>query len=263
MVHFVARVPIWLMIIGVFTFNSTLGVAQEADRVPHWTEYKSDTFFGTPAPPGFTPPFLDPTGVDLSTRKLADGVYALLSSNRIADNSGFIVGDRGVLVIDSHVNAAMAGKIMSAVAGITNKRILYVVNTNYHGDHTFGNYAFPAETQVVAHVETARQMRNIEQSKEWMLAAVRGRREIYQDVELRMPDIIFDQHLTIDLGGVVVEIHHFGGRKYKWRHGCLFAERQGSLDRQPRGGHSRPALVCGPAATLPGNRQGFQRFTCC
>ena len=31
------------------------------------------------------------------------------------------------------------------------KPILYLVNTNYHGDHTFGNYAFPEDTRIVAH----------------------------------------------------------------------------------------------------------------
>ncbi len=79
------------------------------------------------------------------TQELSPGVYALLSDKPPVDKSGFVVGKRGVLVIDAHINGEMARKIQQAVRAVTDKPILYLVNTNFHGDHTFGNYAFPAE----------------------------------------------------------------------------------------------------------------------
>ncbi len=100
--------------------------------------------FGAFEPPaGGLPPALDPTGVQLQTQELAPGVYALISSRPPVDNSGFIVGENGVLVVDAHINGTMARQIQAAVRAVTDKPILYLVNTNYHGDHTFGNYAFP------------------------------------------------------------------------------------------------------------------------
>ncbi len=60
------------------------------------------------APEGWLPPPLNPTGVQLETRRLGPGVYALLSSRPPVDNAGFVVGERGVLVIDAHFNGAMA-----------------------------------------------------------------------------------------------------------------------------------------------------------
>ena len=169
------------------------------------------TFLGRPAPEGFIPPFLDPTDVKLETKQLASGVYGLFADKRPVNNNGFVVGDRGVLVIDAHINADMAKQTMDAVAAVTDKPILYLVNANYHGDHTFGNYAFPADTQIIAHTETARHMRqNLEQRKNFMLPAVWGNSAVYEQVEPRMPDILFDDFMQIDLGGIVVEIHHFG-----------------------------------------------------
>jgi glyoxylase-like metal-dependent hydrolase (beta-lactamase superfamily II) len=112
------------------------------------------------APHGFIPPPLNPTGARLETKELAPGVYGLLSSKPPVDNSGFVVGKHGVLVIDAHINGAMAGLIQTAVRQVTNKPILYVVNTNYHGDHTFGNSAFPQETLIVAQQKTAAIMRD-------------------------------------------------------------------------------------------------------
>ena len=162
------------------------------------------------APAGFVPPPLHPRGVELQTQRLADGVYALMSTRPPVDNSGFVVGERGVLVIDSHINAAMARQIQAAVREVTEKPILFLVNTNYHGDHTFGNDAFPAETLIVAHENTAQGMRDFAGEKAFLLAAVENDASVFGDANLRLPDVVFDDTLRIDLGGKLVELHHFG-----------------------------------------------------
>ena len=168
------------------------------------------SFGGFEPPEGWLPPPIDPTGVQLETRELAPGVYALLSNRPPVDNSGFVVGERGVLVIDAHINGAMARQIQAAVRQVTDKPILYLVNTNAHGDHTFGNYAFPAETKIVAHRNTAEAMRAFEQEKTALLPTVNGNRAVFAGVKLRLPDVTFEDTLRIDLGGRVVELHHFG-----------------------------------------------------
>jgi cyclase len=161
-------------------------------------------------PAAFIAPPLDPTGVTLATRELAPGVYALLSGEAAVDNSGFVVGEREVLVIDAHINGTMARQIQAAVARVTHKPIRYLVNTNYHGDHTFGNYAFPAETTIIAHRETAARMVDFEAEKALMLRTVNNDPAIFAEVRPRLPDLTFDERLRIDLGGRVVEVHHFG-----------------------------------------------------
>jgi cyclase len=161
-------------------------------------------------PKGFIPPPLNPAGIQLQTKQLAPGVYALLSGHPAVDNSGFVVGERGVLVIDAHINGAMARQIQAAVREITDKPILYLVNTNYHGDHTFGNYAFPAETRIIAHRETAARMADIEHEKQLMLRTVENDPSVFADVRLRLPDVVFDDFLRLDLGGRQVTLHHFG-----------------------------------------------------
>ncbi len=168
------------------------------------------SFGGFEPPAGWLPPPLDPTGVQLRTKELASGVYALLSPKPPVDNSGFVVGERGVLVIDAHINGTMARQIQAAVRAVTDKPILYLVNTNAHGDHTFGNYAFPAETTIVAHRNTAEAMRAFEAEKRTLVATVNGNAAVFADVKLRLPDVTFEKSLSLDLGGRVVELHHFG-----------------------------------------------------
>src|SRR3984957_14743192 len=164
----------------------------------------------TQAALGFIPPPIKPTGARLETKELAPGIYGLLSSKPPVDNSGFVVGEHGVLVIDAHINGTMAGLIQTAVRQVTDKPILYVVNTNYHGDHTFGNYAFPQQTLIVAQQKTSEIMRNFEQEKQFLLPTVGNDRTVFSDVRLRLPDLVLDQYLELDLGGRVVELHHFG-----------------------------------------------------
>jgi cyclase len=159
---------------------------------------------------GFILPPLNPTGARLETKELAPGIYGLLSSKPPVDNSGFVVGDRGVLVIDAHINGAMAGLIQTAVRQVTNKPIFYLVNTNYHGDHTFGNSAFPQETLIVAQQKTAEIMRDFEREKRFLLPYVDNDRTVFGDARLRLPDLVLDEYLELDLGGRVVELYHLG-----------------------------------------------------
>lgn len=153
---------------------------------------------------------LDPTGCELSIEELGTGVYALMSSLYNVDNAGFIVGDKGVLVIDAHICTAMDAQIQTRVREVTAKPILYLVNGNYHGDHTFGNCAFPAETLLIQQRETALRSPWIEEEKAFLLPTIGDNPTLFDDASYRAPDIVFDDHLTIDLGGQLVELYWFG-----------------------------------------------------
>lgn len=162
------------------------------------------------AVPGFIPPPLHPAGSELLAQRLSEGVYALVATKPGCDNNGFVVGKRGVLVIDANINGAMARRIQEAIRAVTQKPILYVVNTNYHGDHTFGNYAFPPSTVIVAHRATAAAMKDFEGEKRRLLRTVNGDTTVYADARLRLPDRVFDDSLRLDLGGRSVGLYHFG-----------------------------------------------------
>ncbi len=141
---------------------------------------------------------------------LSGGVRAYFLPVPNVDNVGFVVGDRDVLVVDAHINPAMARQIQERVREVTDKPIRYLVNSNYHGDHTFGNCAFPAETVIIQHRRTADLVPYHEEERRFMLPCVGNDPKILEGVELRRPDVVFDDYLRIDLGGKVVELHYFG-----------------------------------------------------
>jgi cyclase len=110
-------------------------------------------------------PNLDPTNVSFRPRAFAPGVYALIANPMPRDNSGLVVGENAALVIDAGVNGATARKIQELAAKLTDVPIRYLINTNYHGDHTFGNYAFPDSVEIIAHRLTADSMSDLDYEK--------------------------------------------------------------------------------------------------
>jgi cyclase len=87
--------------------------------------------------------------------KLGDGVYAILHDHATLDwpsetmqwphsNVGVIVGDDGVLVVDSDYLPSRARADIALIRSVTDKPVKYLVNTHWHGDHTHGNGVYRA-----------------------------------------------------------------------------------------------------------------------
>jgi cyclase len=88
--------------------------------------------------------------------KVADGVYCAISTETAyyVTNSVIVVGDEGVLVVDSGASPAGARSLIQAIRTVSDRPIRYLVDTHFHFDHAFGNAAFGADTVLVAHEAT-------------------------------------------------------------------------------------------------------------
>lgn len=60
-------------------------------------------------------------------------------------NTGFILTDAGVVVVDTGPSRAYGEQMLRAIRRITNAPIALVINTHHHPDHFLGNQAFPPE----------------------------------------------------------------------------------------------------------------------
>src|SRR5512145_3576516 len=88
------------------------------------------------------------------TLKINDRVYVLLGpiqhANRLNQgymiNSTVIVGDDGVILVDSGGSDEVGRHIATAVRRITDRSVTHVVNTHHHGDHYLGNMTFEGAT---------------------------------------------------------------------------------------------------------------------
>lgn len=171
-----------------------------------------NNLYANSRPEWFIPPPLDPTGLELETVEIDEGVFALLSNKPFTDNSGFVVGEDFVLVIDAHFNGEMGNQIISAVKKVTDLPIKYLVNLNAFGDHVFGNYVFPKSTTIIAHEKTIDFLKrnSLQTRKELISVTVGGSIELFEEIVDRFPSVSFQKKMTLDLGNKTIELHYFG-----------------------------------------------------
>ena len=122
-------------------------------------------------------------------------------------NSSIIIGGNGVAVIDTQVNQMMARRLYNAIRTITDKPILYVINTHYHWDHTNGNVIFrQAGATVVAREMTKDFMVNRAPRQE---AFLRSRGFTLGDPPF-LPQQTFTHETELDLGNQPLHLVHLG-----------------------------------------------------
>ncbi len=184
-------------------------------------------------------------------QSLGDGIYLHSQADPLAGpvdgNSVVIVSDDGVLVVDTHINPAVARAVIDEIRAMTDVPVTHVVNTHWHDDHTNGNHAyrqaFPG-VKIVAHKATLESLR-----VEWE-AMEEQRRSAYAKVEpeelrrkadeldatapdtaityrvyggyvaalrpelptlvLEYPDTVFEDALSLDFGNRGVELRWLG-----------------------------------------------------
>ena len=66
-------------------------------------------------------------------------------------NSGVIIGDKGVIVVDAKTTAAGGKELLDNIAKITPKPVTTVILTHSDGDHVGGLASFPAGIMIIAH----------------------------------------------------------------------------------------------------------------
>lgn len=166
----------------------------------------------------------DPSKVDLKRIELAPNVYGVVDTlseewlkegASAATSAGFIVGEKGVFVIETMVNARLGGQLLGLIGEVTKKPVIYVTNTSYHGDHMYGNYLFPNAT-LIQHEES-----KVYADKHWdedlnFMVNMFGHPEGYDGMSENRPrtgDILLNNDtnvIRVDLGDRVVEVRRFG-----------------------------------------------------
>ena len=132
-----------------------------------------------------------------TTHQLTPNVYWVEGGG---GNSGVIVGDKGVIVIDAKTTAAGGKMLLDEIAKITPKPVTTVIETHSDGDHVNGLAAFPTTGITVIAQE------NNKKEQETALAAG-GRGAPPAD---HLPSrVVTKNHETLKIEGVTLEAYHW------------------------------------------------------
>ena len=142
--------------------------------------------------------------------ELDTGVYAWLHHD--LTNSGFVVGDNGVLIIDSLRVPSFAKELLGDIKRITSKPVQYVVDTHAHWDHSWGNEVFPAAT-IIGHQNCYNEMTDIEWNEAWRHSVVDEAAPWSDEasiVNITPPSLTYTTSMSLYFGEREIVLHHLG-----------------------------------------------------
>ena len=115
----------------------------------------------------FANPVFADSFAEVNVQKINEHVYALLGPidppNKL--NSGYmnnnlvIIGNQGVILVDSGSHRAIGEHIKKAIARITPKPVTHIMITHHHPDHHLGSIAFP-DAQIISSANCAKEIAN-------------------------------------------------------------------------------------------------------
>jgi glyoxylase-like metal-dependent hydrolase (beta-lactamase superfamily II) len=145
--------------------------------------------------------------------KLAPDVWAAMDNpkakQRSYANAGVVIGEDGVVVVDTMTGDDVAGRLLREIRALTSLPVRFVVNTHYHGDHVAGNRLFvDAGAQLIAH-------RNV---RRWILPENLRMLGDTPNPELKTfverfvaPHVGYTEAVDLYLGSRVVHVRSFPG----------------------------------------------------
>jgi cyclase len=144
-------------------------------------------------------------------KPLGHGIYAAIDDAKgdAGANAGFVIGDDGVLVVDTFENEKAARALLSEIRKLTPLPIKFVVNTHYHLDHVAGNKIFQDTGAVVVAHDNVRAWIHTENLKFFGKDIKPEQRTEVEN--LGAPDAVYQDAFTIYLGNRKVELVHLLG----------------------------------------------------
>jgi len=141
--------------------------------------------------------------------EIGEGLYAFTAEGD--PNSGVIIGDDSVMVIEAQATPRLARKVIECIRTITDKPISHLVLTHYHAVRVLGASAYGAPQIIMSNA--ARAMVVERGQEDWDSEFGRFPRLFEGSEEipgLTWPTTTFEDRMTVYLGTRRVDILHLG-----------------------------------------------------
>jgi glyoxylase-like metal-dependent hydrolase (beta-lactamase superfamily II) len=146
---------------------------------------------------------------EISFEEIGPGLYAFTAEGD--PNSGVIVGDDAVMVVDAQATPVMALEVIERVRKVTSLPIKYVLLTHYHAVRVLGASAYEG-AEIIASDATRDLI--VERGKQDMDSEIGRFPRLFRAVEsvpgLTWPTITFKDEMSVWLGKREVRIKHLG-----------------------------------------------------
>lgn len=162
-----------------------------------------------------------PPVADIPAQKLSPHVWMIYSPDGFPtpENRGmmanviFVVTTAGVVVIDSGASLQIGQMAIRMIRKVTEKPVVAVFNSHYHGDHWLGNHAFVKtygdKLPIYALPSTIEKLKGAEGNL-WRSLMERWTHQSTLGTQVVLPNSPVQQGQAIQIGDVTFRMHHYG-----------------------------------------------------
>ena len=162
-----------------------------------------------------------PPVTDIPAQKLSPHVWMIYSPDGFPtpENRGmmanviFVVTTAGVVVIDSGASLQIGQMAIRMIRKVTDKPVVAVFNSHYHGDHWLGNHAFVKtygdKLPIYALPSTIEKLKGAEGNL-WRSLMERWTNQSTLGTQVVLPNTPVQHGQAIQIGDVIFRMHHYG-----------------------------------------------------
>jgi cyclase len=139
--------------------------------------------------------------------KIKDGIY-VFAPDATTTTCSFVVTQEGVVMIDSCNSSLDSRKMAAAIKKVTDKPVVFLIDTETHSDHTANHFIFsPPATVINAEGAGTGMRKEFDPKRAETLAAKSPElREAMQGYKMIPPQIEYKDRMTINLGERAFEL---------------------------------------------------------
>jgi len=146
-------------------------------------------------------------------QEVADGVFAYAQHDGSwwVNTTGFLTAGDHVLAVDACATEQRTRRLLDAIGSTVDKPVRTLVNTHYHGDHTYGNSLF-TDALIIGHERCRAGL-----LADFVLAntpPIWAPTPEWGNVSITPPTVTFTDRLTLVNDDLTVELRHVGGRAH-------------------------------------------------
>jgi glyoxylase-like metal-dependent hydrolase (beta-lactamase superfamily II) len=158
----------------------------------------------------FRPPIVNVAAMG----EVADSVWVIPDADYIpmVPNIGIVVGARATLVIDTGLGTENARNVLDEARRLSGGNPLLLTLTHFHPEHGYGANVFEDHATIV--YNEAQWLELQDKGEDYSQLFREGAPDVVpllEGVEFIAPHVRYTGSLSLDLGGIVVELHEHGG----------------------------------------------------
>jgi cyclase len=143
--------------------------------------------------------------------KFADGIYAYVGKN-FKSNTGIILTQDGVVLIDSGHEPTDSRAVMDAVKTLTPMPVRFLIDTEPHTDHTTGHFVFSPPATIIAAAGAGESMRNRERQTPDRIAKLAATspemKTALEGYKFIPPQVEYSEKMTLYVGERTFELKY-------------------------------------------------------